>query len=786
MYGSISSPPLTPGLPSNSLALAPPERRVVHLPQVAASFRSPYLFLSTARNGASGMRLNVIGDVDADLYRKVDRPMLLAGRLPDPRRPFEVAVNDLAAEGGHLRVGSSLRLYAYSYAQVTAGSLTFRGSAPTAPAGPSFEVHVTGIVRFPQDVNAVLPLVDRQGVSYEIQRNLLTTPAFLQQLAKGLGVPVQQIPNGNLVAVRLHHGPADWKAFAHSVAKVSGGAVTFTSPGNVMGIHRAAASAQRGIHLDVLALIIFGLLVALITLLFVGQAIGRLAGGHAGDYAVLRSLGASRGQIVAVVLSMAGLVGIAGAALAVAVAFAASPLMPVGLARQAEIHPGFAANAAYFALGFLAFAVLLTAAALVPALRVSRPSGSEREPLRVRTSTLASWLSRGRSPVASIGVRFGLEAPPGLVASTAGSLAIAAVAVATVAASLTFASSLNHLVASPRAQGWNWDVLVGNPNDESDHEQQTASLLAHDRDVRSYSAIALLASANQGTAVIEGHTIGFMIALDPLKGSVHPTLVAGHSPRAPDQIVLGSTTMGLLHRHLGQSVHVPTPGGLLTLHIVGEMIAPSVGDLLPNGLGDGAWVYGPAVHQQQPQSNNGLPPTVFDLFLVRYTPGARPSVALAGLQHNFGHDVLQHVPPEDVINLQSVSGLPWLLAALVVVLGIATVGNSLILSVRRRRHDLAVFKAIGFLRRQVLGVVAWQASSIGVVALLVGIPVGIAAGRWAWSALASGLGTSSSAVVPVAAMMMLVPSVLLMINLIAVLPGSAAARVSPAQAMRAE
>ena len=118
-----------------------------------------------------------------------------------------------------------------------------------------------------------------------------------------------------------------------------------------------------------------------------------------------------------------------------------------------------------------------------------------------------------------------------LVASTAGSLAIAAVAVATVAASLTFASSLNHLVASPRAQGWNWDVLVGNPNDESDHEQQTASLLAHDRYVHGYSAIALLASANQGTAVIDGPPSGSDRARSS-QGFGAPDLVAGHSAGA--------------------------------------------------------------------------------------------------------------------------------------------------------------------------------------------------------------------------------------------------------------
>ena len=788
LFGNPSAPPVTPGIPQTSLAMAAPEQRVVHLPQVAAYFRAPYLFVTTARSGSHSGVLNVIGDANADLYRTVDRPMVLAGRLPDPRHPFEVAVNELGAQREHLRVGSSLRLYTYSYAQVENQTLLTSAATPPPPEGPSYRVHVTGIVRSPQDVNAVLPLVDRQGVTYESQRNLYTTPAFLQQLAKGLGVPVQAIPDIDLVGVRLHHGAADWKAFAQAAAKVSGTDVSLVTPGNVYNVNSAAASAQRGIHLDVIALIIFGALVALITLLFVGQAVGRLAAAQAGDYAVLRSLGASRGQIVAVVLVIAGLVGVVGGALAVGVAYAASSLMPVGLARQAEIHPGHDADVVVFALGFVALAVLLTAAAVVPALRVSHQGVSEREPRRSRAGTLSGLLSRTRSPVAAIGVRFGLEAPSGLAASTAGGLVIAAVAVATVAASLTFASSLNHLVASPQEQGWNWDVLVGNPNDQADQEQQTAALLAHDRNVSGYSAIAIIAGASQGTAVIDGQTIQLVIALDRFKGSVHPTLVAGHPPRAPNQIVLAAKTMDSLHRHIGQTVHVPTPGGRLTLHVVGEMISPSVGDLFTNGLGEGAWVYGPAVHHMlgaHPAAPN-VPPTVFDLFLVRFAPGVGPSAGLASLQNRFGHEVLQHVPPEDVINLQSVSALPGLLAGLVVLLGLATVGNALGVSVRRRRRDLAVFKTIGFVRRQIAGVVAWQASSIGLAALVVGLPVGIAAGRWAWTTVASGVGTSSPAVVPVVAIALLVPAVLLAVNLLAGIPGWSAARVAPAQAMRSE
>jgi hypothetical protein len=793
LYGNVLSPPVTPGIPAESLSLSPAENRIVHQPQVVTYFRAPYLFFSQSRAGSSPSQLNVIGDADAALYRRVDRPIVVDGRLPRPHQPFEVAVNELAAAGQHLHVGSTVTLYAYSYGQVAAGKLTQSSGTPVRPAGPAYRVHVTGIVRFPQDVNAAVPLIDRQGVAYESERNLYTTPAFLQQLARGLGVPVQQIPDLNLVAVRLRHGSADWRAFAQGVDRASGGTSTFAGAGNVYGINRAAQSAQRGIHLDVVALIVFGLLVAMITLLFVGQSIGRQVRNQATDFAVLRSLGADRRQLVSAELLVSGVVGVVGAALAVAVAVAASPLMPVGLARQAEISPGVSADPVFLVPGFLVLAALVTLAALLPAVRASRQRViGDEDGTTSRAGRGPGWLTRGLSPVPAIGVRFGLEPGRGLAGTTASGLVSAIVAIATVAAALTFGASLNGLIASPRDQGWNWDALVGNPNDEIEHEQVTAARLAHNPDVSGYAAFAILAGASQGTATIDGHIVQFLIALDPLKGSVHPTLVAGHPPRAANQIVLATNTMEDLHRHLGQTVHIPTPAGVLTLRVVGEMIAPSVGDLFTNGMGDGAWVYGPAVHRQigtqtgAQTTSNGLPQAVFDMFFVRYAHGVTPAAGLASLQRPFGYDVLTHVPPEDVINLQSVDQLPYLLTALVAVLGVATVGNTLIVSVRRRRRDLAILKTVGFVRRQVAGVVAWQASSIGIVALLVGLPVGIAVGRWAWVAVANGLGSSAPTIVPALALAAVVPCVLVIANLIAAAPGWSAARVPPVTAMRAE
>ena len=108
-------------------------------------------------------------------------------------------------------------------------------------------------------------MADKQDVSYEGQENVYLTPAFLPQLAARLGIPVQQIPSLNFVGVRLRHGAADWSAFAAG-ARAVGGPQVFASPGNVYNIRTSAASTQRGIHLEVVALLLFGGIAALVTL----------------------------------------------------------------------------------------------------------------------------------------------------------------------------------------------------------------------------------------------------------------------------------------------------------------------------------------------------------------------------------------------------------------------------------------------------------------------------------------------------------------------------------------
>ena len=793
LYGSLTSPAAIPGAGSTSLALPPLAQRIVDLPQVVAYFRAPYLYVTTDPSGRHNGSTAVIGAADADLYHRVDRPLVVAGHLPNPGRPFDAAINEVTADEDHLHVGSQLPLYAYSAAQFHNGALTGgveHGSQ--APAGPRFTVRVVAIVRSPQDVNGVVPLLADEDVSYEGDQNIYVTPAFLLRLAAGLRIPVQHMEDINLVGVRLRHGAADWKAFSSAADTIGHGQI-FTSAGNVYDIRTAASSAERGIHLEVVALLLFGAVAALVTLLLVGQAVSRQVMLESEDHAALRSLGATRGQLVGIVLVRVTAMALVGGVLALGVAVVCSPLMPLGLARQAEIHPGFNVDLAVLLPGFFIMTVLIAARSLLPAWRASggalpaRDGGGDP-----RLSPVAEGLSRtALSPVARIGLRYGLEPGRGhravpLFGATVG----AVVAVTALAAALTFGASLGHLLDTPRQQGWNWDVLVGNPNSTSDQEAQGGALLARNRFVGSYSAIAILAGAQQGNVVIDGKVVDLLLAFDPLKGSVYPPLVQGHAPRAGDEVVVASKTLQTLHRRVGQSIVVAGGEGRpRTLRIVGSMIAPSVGDLFTNGMGDGGWVYGPAVRAQMVHTataTSGVPSTVFTLFAVRYAPGVSPAEAYASLRREFGETVLRQLPSEDVINLRSVDGLPSLLAALVVVLGVATVGNTLVASVRQRRRELAILKTIGFVRRQVAAVVAWQATTLALVALVVGIPLGVVGGRWAWNLVATGIGSVSPPVIPTLAIVVIVPAALVVANGIAAWPGWVAARVAPAVAMRNE
>ncbi len=66
-------------------------------------------------------------------------------------------------------------------------------------------------------------------------------------------------------------------------------------------------------------------------------------------------------------------------------------------------------------------------------------------------------------------------------------------------------------------------------------------------------------------------------------------------------------------------------------------------------------------------------------------------------------------PPGNLDSLQQVGDIPWYLAGVLSVLGLAGLGHALVTALRRRRIDLAIGRALGWTPGQSSGVLAWQA-----------------------------------------------------------------------------
>jgi len=210
------------------------------------------------------------------------------------------------------------------------------------------------------------------------------------------------------------------------------------------------------------------------------------------------------------------------------------------------------------------------------------------------------------------------------------------------------------------------------------------------------------------------------------------------------------------------------------------VVLPKLGD--PQPLADGALFTNDGLTAlRDPHDGN------YSRYLLgRYAPGAdRRAFAHRVLAVPIRGEVTGPAVPPEVDRMQQIRWFPAALAALLGGLALVAVGHALVTTVRRRRRELAVLKTLGFDRRQVRLSIAWQATTLAVVGLLVGIPLGVLVGTVAWRLVANGLGVAPIAVLPVA-VALLIPAVILPVNLVAYFPARAAARTRPAVALQTE
>ncbi len=181
--------------------------------------------------------------------------------------------------------------------------------------------------------------------------------------------------------------------------------------------------------------------------------------------------------------------------------------------------------------------------------------------------------------------------------------------------------------------------------------------------------------------------------------------------------------------------------------------------------------------------------------LVRFKPGRGQRAATARFQRLLrpvcaavqqSTCVVTGQQPNGITDYARIDATPKVLGGLLAALGLAVLSQLIVMSGRRRRRDFAVLRALGLARSQVSAITAWQVSTLAVIALAVGLPLGIAAGRRGWALFGGLLGVPAHAITPVSLILLAVPAVVLLANAVAFWPGWTAANARAADVLRVE
>ena len=216
---------------------------------------------------------------------------------------------------------------------------------------------------------------------------------------------------------------------------------------------------QQAIRPEAVALSVFGAIAALAMLVLVGQGLAQMIGRSAPDIAVLRVLGATRGQ-AALAAALPGLIAVlGGVALAVAGAVAVSPLAPVGPVRQFDPDRGITADGLVLGAGAAVFCLALLGLLAVLAVRSVRPRESGAG---VGSSAVARAAAAAGLPAAAVvGTRNAFEPGSGVRAVPVRSALLGSVAAVTaVVTAVVFSASLSGLTTHPARYGWDWDLAI--------------------------------------------------------------------------------------------------------------------------------------------------------------------------------------------------------------------------------------------------------------------------------------------------------------------------------------
>jgi hypothetical protein len=710
------------------------------LPEVTATYPFEIAFAMAVTKPAAFQVGQLIPTTTA-AARMLAGPVV-AGRSPDPARADEVIVDENARRQFGLGIGSTMVV------------------AQAAPPG-SLDGLPPGMVPRHVDLNYRVTL---RVVG--IAKSVAGDPSWV--VSSGFYDKYGPRTAGFINAfATLRSGQNDLPRFASDMNRIAGHPVNVESTYDLFGIRKA--KHITGVERE--GLLLFALAVMIGGGVLVGQALVRAVTAGADDLPTWRAMGIDTATAVPGLVLPATITAGVAALTAVVTAIALSSRFPIGLARRYDLDVG--THADWAVLGGAAIVAVIGVLVLATVTALWR--ATRGTPTNTRASWTGRWLARtGLPPTLEIGSRLAVEPGRGRSAVPVRSALVGAiVGVIGVVGCLTFRAGLDSAVADPERSGVVWDFAV----QSGEGPARPADIAKIGRD----PAVAAVLEADWARSLIINGVATPTFGTRAAKAGIAFVVLSGHAPRSVDEIAFAPTTMRALHVHVGDEI---TAGRTARVRVVGAVLLPATSH---TDYDQSAWMTHAGLYRALPANQQG-PNDVEGYVLVRWHPG----VDVAAAQHRIAtldtnrYESAPSTRPIAVIELGRLRTLPGSLAIFFGLLAAATVAHALVTTVRRRRHDFAVLRALGFERRQSRLAIAWQASLLALAGVIIGVPLGVLLGRRLWQTVTNSFPLVYAAPFALVAVLLAIPLALIAANLLAAGPAHAATRISPAHALRTE
>jgi hypothetical protein len=263
-------------------------------------------------------------------------------------------------------------------------------------------------------------------------------------------------------------------------------------------------------------------------------------------------------------------------------------------------------------------------------------------------------------------------------------------------------------------------------------------------------------------------------------------LTAGGMPHSPDQITLAPTTARELGARVGSVLRLTGGPQLRTMTVSGIGFVPAGPH---NDYDQGAWLTPAGFDRLFAGARFAFK---FHAALVAVQPGVATGTAARALTSRAaaikGGAAFPFAPAGGgpVQQLKDLEVLPAALGGFLALLAAGAVSYALTTTVRRRAHELGVLRALGLTTGQARLVIVTQATTLAVIGLAAGIPLGLLAGRVIWREVANFTPLAYHPPFSPWALALIAPAALVAANALALSPGWRAARLRPARILRKE